>query len=187
MGLRTLVVQIRTRLSKMARPYAFISTHMGLSILCSYDTPVADILAHSPSLSLIIDYADEYREVTSEDELGILCALRNPLQVRRIRLYTPASSLQRLVAAIDGEFPILEYLYIKALTDDDGGLSFPETFKAPQLRHFRLRNITYSPAPSRSLSPNPPVQPAKQIGESERGNSPQPWKWVPLFLYLPAC
>jgi len=162
--------------------------HMGLSILCSYGTPVADILAHSPSLPLIIDYGDEHRDVTSEDELGILCALRNHLQVRRIRLRMPASSLQRLVAAIDGDFPMLEYLYIKPLTDDDdSGLSFPETFKAPQLRHFRLRNITYSAAPFRSLSANPPVQPATQIDKCERGNSPQPRKLVPLFLYLPAC
>jgi len=149
---------------------------MGLSIVCSYGTPVEDILAHSPSLPLIIDYADEHREVTLGDELGILCALRSHLQVRRIRLYMPASILQRVVAAIDGEFPMLEYLYIKPLTDDNSGLSFPETFKAPQLRHFRLRNITYSATTFRSLSTNPPVQPAKQIGESERGNSSQPWK-----------
>ena len=161
--------------------------HMGLSIVCSYGTPVADILAHSPSLPLIIDYGDEDREVTPEDELGILCALRNPLQVRRIRLCVPVLSLQRLVAAIEGEFPKLEHLYIKPLTDNNSGLSFPETFKAPQLRHVRLRNITYPPAPSCSLSPNFPVQPAKQIGEWERGNSPQPSKWVPLSLYSPVC
>jgi hypothetical protein len=161
--------------------------HMGLSIVCSYGTLVADILAHSPSLPLIIDYGNEHREVTLGDELGILCALRNHLQVRRIRLCMPASSLQRLVAAIEGEFPILEYLYIKPLTDDNSGLSIPESFKAPQLRHFRLRNITYSPATFRSLSTNSPVQSAEQIGEFERGNSPQSWKWVPLFLYLRAC
>ena len=161
--------------------------HMGLSIVCSYGTLVADILAHSPSLPLIIDYGDEHREVTLGDELGILCALRNHLQVRRIRLCMPASSLQRLVAAIEGEFPMLEYLYIKPLTDDNSGLSIPESFKAPHLRHFRLRNITHSPATFRSLSTNSPVQLAKPIGESERGNSPQSWKWVPLFLYLPAC
>ena len=160
---------------------------MGLSIVFSYGTPVADILAHSPALPLIIDYGDEDRGVTLGDELGILCALRNRPQVRRIRLRMPASSLQRLVAAIDGEFPMLEYLYIEPLADDDSGLSFPETFKAPQLRHFKLRNITYSPATFFSLSTDSPVQPAKQIGESERGNSPQPWKWVPLFLYLHAC
>jgi len=159
---------------------------MGLSIVCSYGTPVAAILAHSPSLPLIIDYADEDREVTLEDEQGILLALRNHLQVRRIRLRMPASSLQKLVVEMNGEFPMLEYLCIKPLTDDDSGLSLPETFKASRLRHSRLRNITYSPATFRAQSPNAPVQPAKQVGECMGRSSPQPWKYVPVFLCLPA-
>ena len=163
------------------------ASHMGLSIVCSYGTSVTAILTHLPSLPLIIDYGDEGRGVTFDDEEGILLALRNHLLVRRIRICMSSSGLQRLIVAMDGEFPILEHLYIKSLTDDDSGLSFPETFKAPQLRHFRLRNIAYSPATFRSLSPNTPVQPAKQIGEYARRSSSQSWKYVAVFLYLPAC
>lgn len=163
------------------------ASHMGLSIVCSYATPVAAILTHLPSLPLIIDYGDEDRRVASDDEEGILIALRNHLQVRRIRIRMSSSGLQRLFVAMDAEFPILEHLYIKSLTDDDSGLSFPQTFKAPQLRHFRLRNIAYSPATFRSLSPNTPVQPAKQIGEYARRSSSQPRKYVAVFMYLPAC
>jgi len=178
------------KLAHVCRKWRYLvlasASHMGLSIVCSYRTPVAAILAHSPSLPLIIDYGDEDREVTLEDEQGILLALRKHLQVHRIRLRMPTSSLQRLVAALDGEFPILEYLYIKPLTDDDSGLSFPETFKAPRLRHFKLRNITYPPAMFYSPSLNTPVQPVEQIGECVRRSSPQPWKYVRLFLYIPA-
>ena len=178
------------KLAHVCRKWRYLvlasASHMGLSIVCSYGTPVAAILAHSPSLPLIINYGDEDREVTLEDEQGILLALRNHLRVRRIRLRIPASGLQRLVAAMDGEFPILEYLYIKSLTDYDSGLSFPGTFKAPRLRHFRLRNITYPPATFNSPSPNTPVQPVKQIGECVRRSSPQLWKYVRLFLHLPA-
>jgi len=177
------------KLAHVCRKWRYLvlasASHMGLSIVCSYGTPVAAILAYSPSLPLIIDYAED-REVTLEDEQGILLTLRNHLRVRRIRLRMPASGLQRLVAAMDGEFPMLEYLYIKPLTDDDSGLSFPWTFKAPRLRHFRLRKITYFPATFRSQSPNAPVQPVKQIDECVQRSSPQLWKYVRLFLYLSA-
>ncbi len=58
------------------------------------------MLAHSPPLPLIIDYRNEGREVTAQDEEGILLALRRRRRVRRIRLCIPSLSLRRLVAAI---------------------------------------------------------------------------------------
>jgi len=165
-------------LAKVCRKWRYLvlasAPDLGLSLVCSYDTPIADMLAYSPPLPLIVDYEDEGREVTPEDEEGILLALRHHRRVSRIRLCMPASNLRRLLAAIDGEFPALEYLYIKPLTDDDYDLSFPETFKAPHLQHFGLRNITYSPGMFRPPSPNLPVQSAENISERARCSGPQP-------------
>ena len=162
-------------LAKVCRKWRYLvlasAPDLGLSLVFSYGTPIADILAYSPSLPLIVDYEDEDREVTPEDEEGILLALRHHRRVCRIRLCMPASSLRRLLAAMDGEFPMLEYLYIKPLNDDDNDLSFPEAFKAPHLHHFGLRNIAYSPGMFCPPSPNPSVQSAEKIGER---SGPQP-------------
>ena len=69
--------------------------HLGLSLVCTWGMPVADILAHSPPFPLVIDYNDEegIREVTAEDEKGIILALELRDRVRRIRLQMPAPNL----------------------------------------------------------------------------------------------
>jgi len=103
------------------------------------------MLAHSPPLPLIIDYVGQEHEVTAEDEERILLALQHRSRIRRIRLWIPASNLRKLVVAISRDFPMLEYLYIKPLTDDNEGLILPGTFRAPQLRHVVLRNVSHAP------------------------------------------
>ena len=53
------------------------ASYLGISLVCTNGTPVADMLAHSPSLPLVIDYffkPDE--DVTSEDEEGAILALK---------------------------------------------------------------------------------------------------------------
>jgi hypothetical protein len=64
------------------------------------------MLAHSPPLPLVIDYED--RDITAKDEEAIILALEQRDRVRRIRFYIPVLQLQRLIIAIDGEYPILE-------------------------------------------------------------------------------
>jgi len=81
------------------------------------------MLAHSPPLPIIIDYIDKHREVTAEDDKGILLALQYRDRVRRIRLWRPVSILQELITAIDEEFPMLEYLHIWPLTKPDTSLT----------------------------------------------------------------
>ena len=98
------------------------------------------MLAHSPPLPLIIDRLDEDHRVTAEDEEGIILALQHRDRVRRIRLEMPASNLQRLITAIDDEFPMLEYLYIASNHPHDTGLILPNTFQAPQLCHLVIAN-----------------------------------------------
>jgi hypothetical protein len=113
-------------------------SYLGLRLVCTYGTPVADMLAHSPPLPLVIDHVVRYHEVTVEDEEGILHALRHHDRVRRIRLRMPVPNLQRLVVAVDGHFPVLEYLYIAPNAKHETNLLLPRTFQAPQLRHLVL-------------------------------------------------
>ena len=125
-------------------------SYLGLSLVCTNGTPVADMLAHSPLLPLLIDYSS--REISTEDEEGIILALRQLDRVCRVRLQLPATSLQKLIVAMDEDYPILEYLIIVLPTVDRSTiLVFPETFQALHLRHLRLRGFTL-PIGSRLLT-----------------------------------
>jgi len=162
------------------------ASHLGLRLICTHGTPVANMLAHSPPLPLIIDYGDEDRAVTEEDEEGMLLALRRRRRVHRIRLCVPTSTLRRLLVAIDGEFPMLEHLYVKPLTDDDDGLSLPGSFKAPSLRrcHFSLRNVTYSPGMFRPSPPAPSDPSPERTSQFALYRDRQLWKYVPFPCYV---
>ena len=125
--------------------------HLQVSLVCARGTPVAEMLAHSPPVPLIIDHIDdEYRALTSEDEEGIILALQHRDRVRRIRIRKSLSILQKLVIALDGEFPILEYLTIgdrrfsRPLPKYTTNLDIPETFRAPHLHHFLIDNFAVS-------------------------------------------
>ena len=136
MGWGTLVVQTHTRLSKMAEPNPWVNI-LGLCLVCTYGTPLADMLVHSPPLPLVIDYYD--RDITVEDEEAIILALAQRDRIRRIRFGLPFLKLQELVMAIDGEYPILEYLI---LVVPPAGvrrvLTIPETLQVPHLRHLAI-------------------------------------------------
>jgi hypothetical protein len=96
---------------------------------------VADILAHSPPLPLVIDFKG--KDITAEDEEAIILALEQRDRVRRIRFYLPVLQLQKLIMAIDGEYPILEYLILTDLPEDKSTvLILPETLETPHLRQL---------------------------------------------------
>ena len=118
--------------------------HLGLSLLCTYGTPVADMLAHSPPFPLVIDLVDQNRSITAEDEEQIMLALQHRDRVRRIRLLVPAQNLEKFVATIDREFPILEYLCIGPPIFNNVGFVVPETLQAPHLRHLVLFNFCFA-------------------------------------------
>jgi hypothetical protein len=106
------------------------------------------MLAHSPPLPLVIDYFAENGDITTEEE-GIIIALEQRDRVRRIRLFP---NPQKLVMAIDGEYPVLEYLIITADDNSTGtALMLPEAFQAPHLRHLTLRGFAL-PIESRLLT-----------------------------------
>jgi hypothetical protein len=127
------------------------ASYLGLSLVCTNGTPVADMLAYSPSLPLVIDYFEGYDGVTAEDEEGAILALKQRNRVRRVRLFT-ITNLQKFIAAIDKEYPILEHLIIWNRIKENTTISmFPETVEAPHLRHFALVDITL-PIESRLLT-----------------------------------
>jgi len=64
------------------------------------------MLANSPPLPLVVDYSDEDREVTIQDENGILLAFHRRRRVCHIRLCMPSSSLRKLLVATSGELPL---------------------------------------------------------------------------------
>jgi hypothetical protein len=95
------------------------------------------MLTHSPSLPLTVDYYNEVG-ITADDEEGLLLALEQRHRIRHLRLNLPFQDLQKLVMAIDGEFPILEYLILYPSAKDNTALVLPETLQAPHLRHLML-------------------------------------------------
>jgi hypothetical protein len=117
-------------------------SHLDLSLLCTRGTPVAEMLAQSPPLPLTIYRDDENHDVTAEDEEGIMLALRHRDRIRRIYLYLPISSLQRLITAVDGEFPMLDYMDMGPPAKHNTQLTIPTTFEAPQLRYLVLYHFT---------------------------------------------
>jgi hypothetical protein len=111
--------------------------HLRLSLVCTNGTPVENMLTHSPPLPLTVDYGSE-DGITAEDEEGILLALGQCHRLRHLRLIFPVQNLQKLVMAIDGQFPILEYLIMGTLLKDSTALMLPERLHAPHLRHLML-------------------------------------------------
>ena len=126
------------------------ASHLRLSLVCARGTPVADMLAHSPPLPLIIDHLDQHNDITEADEEGITLALQYRDRVRRIRLMKSVPVIQKLITALDGEFPILEYLsiihqrYRRPSIEHNVRLNLPETFRAPHLRHLVLMSFNHS-------------------------------------------
>ena len=122
--------------------------YLGISLVCTYGTPVADMLAHSPHLPLFIDYCKDLN-ITAEDEEQIISALKQRDRVSRVRLI---AKLQKLIVTMDEEYPILEYLIVVPSPGDTNTTSiFSETFQAPHLRHLALEGMAL-PKGSRLLT-----------------------------------
>ena len=110
------------------------------------------MLAHSPPIPLTVDYGSD-DGITDEDEEGILLALGQRHRVRHLHFWLPVQNVRKLVMAIDGEFPILEYLIMEALAEGRTALTLPETLQdassstpststSPHAGRLRLSNST---------------------------------------------
>ena len=118
------------------------ASYLDLSLVCTHGTHVADMLAHSPPLPILVDYFWKDCDITANDEEGIILALEQRNRVRRVRLYVSPTCLQKLIVTMDEEYLILEYLITMLPSKDcSGNLLFPETLQAPLLRHLRLTDF----------------------------------------------
>jgi hypothetical protein len=104
----------------------------------------AYVLAHSPPLPLVIDYFEEMWDVVAEgEEGGITLALEQRDRVRCVRLRMYGPKLKKFIMAMDGEYPMMEYLIMEATVRDVEGkaLMLPETLHVPHLRHLLLSDV----------------------------------------------
>ena len=132
------------------------ASYLDLSLVCTNGTPVADMLAHSPPLPLVVDYLEnaDKPDITAEDEEGIILALTGKQRDRvcRVRLCVSFTKLQRIIVVMDDEYQNLEYLIIMHRDKDNNVVSvFPETLQAPHLRHVALKGFAL-PMGSRFLT-----------------------------------
>ncbi|KAI0247538.1 hypothetical protein BJV78DRAFT_909243 [Lactifluus subvellereus] len=111
------------------------SSRLRLHLLCQPLTPVANMITHSPPLPLAIECDGD--ELTAKEQEGMLYALQHCDRVRHIALEMSNATLQRLIMAMDKQFPILERLFIRSWGDNES-MIFPETFQAPHLRYLVL-------------------------------------------------
>ena len=116
------------------------------------------MLAHSPSFPLIINFIHIHhdRDITTEDEKGVVLALQQRNRVRHIHFRMPFRNLQRFILAIDEEYPMLESLAMLHPTrDNSANLILPQTFRAPRLQRLVLSGIAFptkSPSPTNVIS-----------------------------------
>jgi len=105
------------------------------------------MLAHSSHLPIALDYIDQNHDIAAGDEEGIMLALQQRHRVRHIRLLMPGSHLRKLVPAIDGEFPMLESLFVELPEEDryNTNLILPKTFRPPHLCRLLLTDVDLSP------------------------------------------
>jgi hypothetical protein len=116
-------------------------SRLDLHLFCTHGVPVAKMLAHSPPLPLIISYncTNQSPVITAKDESGILLALSHRDRVRRILLWPGMlPNLSKFITAMDGQFPVLERMYIHSQTE----AVLPITFQAPNLRHLGLKTAS---------------------------------------------
>ncbi|KAH9969602.1 hypothetical protein BC827DRAFT_1262835 [Russula dissimulans] len=50
---------------------------------------------------------------------------------------------QKVILALDNEFPMLERLYVQSPAKRNASLIFPKSFRAPHLRHLKLSNLAF--------------------------------------------
>jgi hypothetical protein len=99
------------------------ASYLGVSIVCTNGTPVADMLAHSPPFPLALDYNTGNEDLVAEDEEGAILALKQYNRVRSVRLILPVPNLQELIVAMDDEYPILEHLIVSLPFEDKSSIS----------------------------------------------------------------
>ena len=139
-------------LSQVCQRWRYIiyecSSHLGMYIECTSGRHMVNTLDHLPLLPLSVQY--HVPTVPMQDELGLYRTLRLHGRILHTGLSLPPSILHKALALMDGNFPILENIYISnpfsrysplpktpPVTPPET-LTLPKAFLAPNLRHLTL-------------------------------------------------
>ena len=108
------------------------------------------MLSHLPPFPLIIDYHGR-QPLSEKDEEGALLALQKHDRVRHIHLCASTTALDKLLAAMNGPFLLLDHLglftqHSNADKDESEGDKpdrprLPQSFQAPHLRQLDLSRV----------------------------------------------
>ncbi|KAH9976526.1 hypothetical protein BJV74DRAFT_861946 [Russula compacta] len=133
---------------------------LGLTLICTSRTHVADLLANSPPLPLIIIWGKPEPLVTEDGIENVCLALQHRDRVCRITLQISNSSVLKVFPFLEGTFPALETLELYGPSSEYVRVRLPSTFEAPNLRHLHLSDFTlaYRPSP-----PTPATFPASLV------------------------
>lgn len=123
---------------------------LGITLVCNSRTPVANGLANSSTLPLIIYWGNPGTLDPEDSVKNVHLALCHRDRVCRIKLRLPESSLRHLLTkSMEGNFPMLEtlQLYCSSYRSENSlrGM-LPSTFEAPNLRHLQISDSTLLPA-----------------------------------------
>ncbi|KAI0265531.1 hypothetical protein BC834DRAFT_969927 [Gloeopeniophorella convolvens] len=126
--------------------------YLGLQLLINRDSPVSDVLLHSPSLPLSIYYERDKDEQNGDDhELlpeslgdlgGVELALEQADRVQDIAILSNAEELLKFFSKMTKPAPLLETLRIES---QDSRVTLPDDFLggvAPSLRSIKIANVT---------------------------------------------
>ena len=121
------------------------ASYLGLCLVCTNGTPVAEMLVHSPPFPLIVNYIIHNPDIDAQDEQGIILALFvHRDRVRHIHLRVPIRNLQMFIMAFYEDYPLLESLVMLPPTRNSNmNVTLPQTFQAPHLQHLVLSGFTF--------------------------------------------
>jgi hypothetical protein len=118
---------------------------LGITLICSHRTRVADLLAHSPPLPIIVYYGNPEPLDKQDNVEDIRLALQHPKRVCRINLHLPSESMREVFKSMQKPFPMLETLQLYCSSYWNDKAILPTTFEAPNLRHLQLSDFTLVP------------------------------------------
>ena len=124
------------------------SRYLGLTIFCTYGTPVGDVLGSSLDLPIIMRYGGfpGSRVLTSNDEDGVIALLGRPTRVCEVQLTATAPVLEKMAKLTQRPFSVLECLHLSAGAAST--LVLPREFGGtPRLRILRMVRVALPAMP----------------------------------------
>jgi hypothetical protein len=124
------------------------SLRLNLQLRCTFGTPIADMINHSPPFPLILDYGPHLLKTwTPADQDGLLFALQHLSRTHEIMLSAPQPTLAEIISTMLDAAPMLRRLILHTESTE---FVLPKGFldgNAPQLRHLELHGVSLATLP----------------------------------------